>query len=919
MKHAFPIALLLLLILLYSCQTEQLPERWIATAPAAERTTSVEPTGVTVIPNGRLIQPYGNTVRVAPHPYGLALSPDGTFAVTANSGTRPFSISVLSGLQDGRIDIRQIPEGPDNDEGILEAVFMGLAITPDNKYVYVAGGTANKIFKFEVETGNKVDSIDCRQPTVSARPTNGYIGDLALSPDGATLYAVDQIGFQMLIVDTKSNAITSRVPTGRYPFGIGLSPDGQTAYVANVGVFEYRELAFTDPTRTGIPKADYPAFGYNSEAMRSGYENDGLIIPGLGDPNVPESFSVWKIDLGNNPQVSGKVKTGFLVGEVVDGIPAVGGASPNSIVATENYVFVSNGNNDCISVVDFNSESVVKQIFLKPDPRVSTFRGAIPFGLALAPDQQRLYVAASGLNAVAVIDVPTLEVIGYIPVGWFPSKLAVTPDGRQLIVANAKGFGSGPNGGRDYEVGPEGTYIGSLMKGSVTIMDIPEDAQLRALTQQVIDHNFHFAPADNAAVAARGDHPIPLYSGASATPIKYIVFISKENRTYDEVFGQIDGGNGDPTLARYGLNQSFTNRLGTDSVQRADIMINHLALAKRFAISDNFYVDSDHSADGHRWLVNTYPNEWVETSVAASYGGKRRRQAGSTAPGNLALVGATGAIYPEDYNEAGSIWDHFDRHDISFFNFGFGMELAPAFSDSTMKYTGVKYVVNFPVPGPLYDHSSSQYATYNMAIPDQFRADQFIREFEEKWLGEGKTMPQVLTIILPNDHGAGDRPHAGYPFRESYMADNDLALGRIVEFLSQTPYWENMAIFVTEDDSQDGVDHVDAHRSLLMVYSPYAKKDHVGHQHYSFGSIFKTFWHILGVPYLNQYDAGATDLSDLFTTEPDFTPYQAFPVEPRVFDPQKALDPFDENFDWKALIETPELDNVEDFLKTHEE
>jgi hypothetical protein len=202
-----------------------------------------------------------------------------------------------------------------------------------------------------------------------------------------------------------------------------------------------------------------------------------------------------------------------------------------------------------------------------------------------------------------------------------------------------------------------------------------------------------------------------------------------------------------------------------------------------------------------------------------------------------------------------------------------------------------------------------------MAIPDQFRVDVFKKEFTEKWMGAGKTLPQMLTVILPNDHGAGDRPNAGFPFRESYMSDNDLALGRIVEFLSNTPYWKNMAIVITEDDSQDGRDHVDAHRSVLMVVSPYAKKNHVGHQHYSFGSIFKTFWNILGIPYLNQYDAAATDLADLFTNEPDFTPYQAYPVDPRVFDPTKALTPFDEKFDWKAVSQSPKLDNVADFVK----
>jgi hypothetical protein len=196
-----------------------------------------------------------------------------------------------------------------------------------------------------------------------------------------------------------------------------------------------------------------------------------------------------------------------------------------------------------------------------------------------------------------------------------------------------------------------------------------------------------------------------------------------------------------------------------------------------------------------------------------------------------------------------------------------------------------------------------------MAIPDQFRVSQFIKEFSEKWMSGKDTMPAVLTVILPNDHGAGERPLAGYPFRESYMVDNDLALGRIVEFLSHTPYWNNMAIVVTEDDAQNGVDHIDAHRSILMVISPWSEKNHVSKVHYSFGSIFKTFWNILGLPYLNQYDAAASDLADMFTDEPDFTPYKALPPDLRIFDPQKALTPIDEEFDWKAMEDSPQLDD----------
>jgi hypothetical protein len=354
-------------------------------------------------------------------------------------------------------------------------------------------------------------------------------------------------------------------------------------------------------------------------------------------------------------------------------------------------------------------------------------------------------------------------------------------------------------------------------------------------------------------------------------------------------------------------------------VENATVMANHYKLAEQFAISDNFYVDADVSADGHRWLVNTYPNEWVETCTPASYGGNRDYKPASKAPGSLGMNGSAGAIYPEDYNESGSMWDHLERNKIDFFNFGFSVMFEPAFYDDSYKYTGIRQFANFPVPAPIFSRSSRQYATFNMAIPDQFRISQFIKEFGEKWIGEGKVMPQMLTVIIPNDHGANERPEAGYPFRESYMVDNDLAVGRIIEYLSHTPYWKDMAIFITEDDAQNGVDHIDAHRSILMVVSPYVKRNYVSKVHYSFGSIFKTFWNILGLPYLNQYDATATDLSDMFTGFPDFTPYTALPPDLRIFDPQKALSPLDEKFDWKSLKESPELDDPKEMIKDQKE
>jgi DNA-binding beta-propeller fold protein YncE len=735
---------------------------------------------------------------------------------------------------------------------------------------------------------------------------------LILSRDGRIIYALDQANFRLIVASVEERRVVGGARLGRYPFGLALSPDGQRLYAANVGMFEYSRVEgveIDNPERQGLL---YPPFSYLSPEAREGTIKEGYKVPGLGDANVPESFSVWEVDVREpaRPRVTAKVKTGVLVGEMVEGVPAVGGASPNSLVATEDRVFVSNGHNDTISVIDSEKDAVVGTVELRLDPRLRNRRGIIPFGLALSPDERRLYAAEAGINAVAVVELPAGRVIGHIPVGWFPSKLAVSRDGRSLIVANAKGFGSGPNGGRHYKPGPEGIYIGNIMKGTVSVIPVTEDDRLELETQQVVDNNFKFTPVSAGASGGRRKNPVPLFPGEKESPIKHLVLVVKENRSFDEVFGQVAGADGDDSLARYGAVLWFANKRGTKVVRDAVIMPNHLNLARRYAISDNFYCDSDVSADGHRWLVGTYPNEWVEVNIGASYGDGRDMKFYSSAPGVLAFVGASAAIYPEDYNEAGSVWDALARHHIDYFNFGLSIQFATPVEDTAKyKYTGTTHVINYPAPADLLDHTSRIFATYNTSIPDQFRVDMFIKEFKNRWSGPGKKLPAFLTVYLPNDHGAGERPEEGYPFRESYMADNDLALGRLVEFLSQTPDWKDMAIIVTEDDPQNGVDHIDAHRSLLMVISPYAKKNHVSHVHASFGSIIKTLWHILGLPYLNQYDAGAADLADLFADRPDLTPYQALPVDPRIFDPQKALDPLDEKFNWKSLAESPLLDD----------
>ncbi len=760
LKNIFII--ILYLIISDLCGQQVTPKLKIISSPSGNLYTRIHKSGKTVIPNGRFITPYGKSIEVAPHPFGLTLSADGNIAVTANSGVAPISISILKNLKSAHPTVMQVPPGASTNKGVLASVFMGLAVSRDNKMVYVAGGQENKIYLFSIDSGLKLDSVDCSVSENGQKTPDGYIGDLKLSKDGRYLYAVDQMLFRLIVIDTQLKKVIASVKTGRYPFGVILSPDQQKVYVANVGMFEYRKIDNIEAQKDYNKALDFPPFGFGTAEMKKGTRINSLDIPGLGDPNVPESVSVWSFSIQNpsRPKILAKIKTGVLVGETIEGIPAVGGSSPNSLAATDNFVFVSNGTNDNISVIDIIHDTIASEIPLKLHEAVKQFRGVIPFGLAVSPDQKRLYVAEAGVNAIGVIDIPTLKVIGHIPAGWFPSKLEITPDGKSLVVSNAKGFGSGPNGGMAFKEGKEGSYIGHLMKGTVSVMDIPKNKKLAGLTQRVISNNYRIEDY-RTVQKRRAGNPIPVFGGEKQSPIKYLVFISKENRTYDEIFGQIKNGKGDSTIARYGQHATFTNRNKTLKVENATVMPNHLKLVTQFAMSDNFYVDSDVSADGHRWLTNTYPNEWVESTAPASYGGNRNYKASSKAPGSLGMNGAAGAIYPEDYNEAGSMWDHLERNKVKFYNFGFGVMFEPAFYDESFKFTGVKHYVNFPVPLPMFTCTSKTYPTFNTAIPDQFRIHQFIHEFDEKWIKPGVEMPSIITVIMPNDHGAEERPEAG--------------------------------------------------------------------------------------------------------------------------------------------------------------
>jgi len=248
------------------------------------------------------------------------------------------------------------------------------------------------------------------------------------------------------------------------------------------------------------------------------------------------------------------------------------------------------------------------------------------------------------------------------------------------------------------------------------------------------------------------------------------------------------------------------------------------------------------SVDGHHWLVGSYPNAWTESSLMAAYGGQKDFRFPTTAPGRLEFAGSDSSLHPEEQLEAGALWHHLERHGISFRNYGEGFELAGVDEGENLEPTGARYLTNVPMPEPLYRNTSRNYPQFNMNIPDQYRATQFIKEIQERSVNGGKPFPRFIFIHLPNDHMAKPRPQEGYPFPASYVADNDYALGRIVEFLSHTPWWRRMVIFITEDDAQGGVDHVDSHRTVFLAVSPYARKNYVSHRNSSFPGLLKTIF-----------------------------------------------------------------------------
>ncbi len=657
------------------------------------------------------------------------------------------------------------------------AAFVGLAFSGFGTSLYASGGNTDVVYRYRW-TGDSAaleDSI-ILAPRRPGKDGTHYPAGLALSADGRTLYVAENLADSLAVIDVATGAVVQRIATGRYPYGVAVTPDGRVL-VSNWG-----------------------------------------------------ASTVSLFDAAGN---------GRLTPETL----APAGRHPSALVLNKagTRAFIASGSTDRITVLDTRSRAVVATL-VDPPPS-GPDEGTTPNALALSDDGTRLFAAEADANAVAVFDLrpATADVAGAggddrlagrIPAGWYPTALVLIHD--TLLVANGKGAGTRPNPGgprpgeaqvRHGDVDPDTSYTLGQIRGSLSIIPAARGAlDLPALTARVVRANGW----DSTHTAGRA-YP----------PFEHVIYILKENRTYDQVLGDLPLADGDTSLVLFGRS----------------VTPNHHALAERFGTFDRFFVNAEVSADGHNWSMAGYASDYTQKTTPANYdgGGRTYDYEGE----NRNQIPAEDVAEPAQ----GYLWDLASRAGISFANFGeFSVEEDDA--GGGKRYRGTKPFLAL--------HTDPRFPSFDLAIPDQRRMDVWLEAFHG-WVTQG-SMPAFQIIHLPSDHTAGATPGMRTP--RAMVADNDLALGRLVDTLSHSPFWKSTVVFVMEDDAQNGPDHVDSHRSPLLVISPYSRGG-VIHRFTNTTDALLTMEEILKLDALSQYDHYGHPLRDIWRDTPDTAPFVA--------------------------------------------
>ncbi|HEY3121347.1 MAG TPA: alkaline phosphatase family protein, partial [Vicinamibacteria bacterium] len=758
-------------------------------------------------------------MRTAPRTAVLALLVAG--ALVAADGSRRYG---RPGPQGGGVTLlpngwRIAPAGRHITVGDLP---LAMAESPDGRHLVVSNDGYAKATLAVVDLA--------RLAVVQRYPIdNAWLG-LAWHPDGRRLFSSgggENTVRELRFVDSRLAAIDSHVlarpSTGSFVAGIAVSPDGRRLYAVHA-LGERLTMLDLGRDDTVVKKTvELPA-----EAYACALSPDGRTL----------FVSLW----GGARVLLFDATTLAAQGEIAVGEhPSAMAVSPDG-----SRLFVACANTNAVWVVDLASRAAVEQVSIAVRPGAPP--GSTPNALALSADGGTLLVANADNNTVAVVDVAKAgraQVRGFIPTGWYPTAVQFSRDGKRVFVLSGKGLTSlaNPRGPQPGVPAGDGQYTGSMLLGTLSVLDLPDQGALEGYTKTVLD----LAPGAEPPEAPPAGSPIPQGPG-QRSPIKHVFYLIRENRTYDQILGDLPRGNGDPTLCLFG----------------AEVTPNAHALAGEFVVLDNFYVDAEVSMDGHAYSTAAYANDYVRKVWPMNYGGRGGRY---LSEGGGAMRNAYGNIAAP---QPGYIWDFCRRAGVSVRSYGEFAEREPdrAASGAEANRAGGEGPVAASVPG-LEGLVHPSYPPWDLSVPDNRRVDVWLEELRE--FEKNGNLPALSIIRLGNDHTAGTRP--GYPTPTAMIAENDLALGRLVEAVSHSRYWKESAIFVLEDDAQNGPDHVDAHRSVAFVLSPYARRGAVDSTLYTTSGMLRTMELILGLPPMSQYDAAASPMYGAFQTTPVLTPY----------------------------------------------
>ncbi len=715
---------------------------------------------------GRITLPNGWNLTPAGHGYLLGDLP----LNMAVSPSQKWIAVTNNGYSTQTIQLIDTHSGNILDNITIGKSWVGLKFSADEKYLFASGGNDNWVIKYAIIN----DKLINRDTLILGKKWPVKISPAGMDIDDKRnlLYVVTKENNSLYILNLKTKKTVGIYRLGGEGYTCLLSPDKKELYITCWGCDKL--IVFNTKTRTVSQR----------------------------------------INVGNNP---------------------------NDMCLTKNgqYIFVANSNDNSVSVIDVHLKKVIETLTSSLYPNAPP--GSTTNGVALSPDEKTLYIANADNNCLTLFDVShpgKCVSLGFIPTGWYPTSVKAVGD--KIFVTNGKGFSSfanpdGPNpsykNGKVYYHGGDATtskkhnqYIGGLFIGTMSIINVPDKNQLGIYSKQVYE-NTPYTKAKETITQGEAGNPIPR-SVKDTSPIKYVFYIIKENRTYDQVLGDEKDGNGDTSLVLFGRN----------------ITPNQHKIVNNFVLLDNFYVDAEVSADGHNWSLGAYATDYLEKTWPTNYSG---RGGNYDAEGNRAIAN----------NKNGFIWNDCQRAGVSYRTYG-------EFADN--------YKPNIAV---LKNHLCNYFTGWDLGVRDTVRFSQWKKDFDS--LVSINALPRLNTLRFPNDHTEGMRKGAPTPF--AFAADNDLAVGMFLDHLSKSAVWKQSVVFIVEDDAQNGPDHVDAHRSPVYVAGPYVKRNFVDHTAYTTSGIVRTIELILGISPMSQYDAAATPLWRCFSATADYSTFDYLP------------------------------------------